>query len=209
MNFNYAVVSFVVVLVVVVSMRTLLLLLTSLPWPDSASHDYHHPLSQTAHEIDVGDQQSDDDEEFAAGNNYLKRLMKNQGRSFRNYDIPRISENNQVKYKARVLLVEEEPGNRRQANVTENRNHLKSLNHQGLEPRLTESPESPALRLQRLLTRPTTSCRRLVRVGGRSCLRAYDGSKVTGSRGPHLIIAASTCCYISKKHELVGYGMRR
>lgn len=39
--------------------------------------------------------------------------------------------------------------------------------------------ETPAQRLHRLLTHPTTSCRKLVRVGGRSCLGAYDGSKVS------------------------------
>lgn len=39
--------------------------------------------------------------------------------------------------------------------------------------------ESPAQRLHRLLTQPTTTCRKLIRVGGRSCLGAYDGSKVS------------------------------
>uniref|UniRef100_A0A0P4WVM6 Methyltransferase domain-containing protein n=1 Tax=Scylla olivacea TaxID=85551 RepID=A0A0P4WVM6_SCYOL len=38
--------------------------------------------------------------------------------------------------------------------------------------------ETPAQRLHRLLTHPTTSCRKLIRVGGRSCLGAYDGSKL-------------------------------
>lgn len=39
--------------------------------------------------------------------------------------------------------------------------------------------ETPAQRLHRLLTHPTTSCRKLIRVGGRSCLGGYDGSKVS------------------------------
>lgn len=39
--------------------------------------------------------------------------------------------------------------------------------------------ENLAQRLQRSLTEPTASCRKLVRIGGRSCLGAYDGAKVS------------------------------
>lgn len=50
--------------------------------------------------------------------------------------------------------------------------------------------ENPAQRLKWFLTNPTASCKKLRRLGGRSCLGAYDGAKVrkdsllmtTGSR---------------------------
>lgn len=39
--------------------------------------------------------------------------------------------------------------------------------------------ENLAQRLQHFLREPTATCRKLIRVGGRSCLGAYDGSKVS------------------------------
>ena len=53
-------------------------------------------------------------------------------------------------------------------------------NYSSPDPRSLDPEEkSPAQRLHRILSHPTTSCRKLVRVGGRSCLGAYDGSKVS------------------------------
>lgn len=48
----------------------------------------------------------------------------------------------------------------------------------GPDDGLQKASKSWVRRLQRLLTQPTTTCGRLVRVGGRSCVGAYDGSKV-------------------------------
>lgn len=42
--------------------------------------------------------------------------------------------------------------------------------------------ENLAKRLQSLLTEPAAFCKKLIRVGGRSCLGAYDGSKVSKRR---------------------------
>ncbi|XP_045592750.1 uncharacterized protein [Procambarus clarkii] len=48
----------------------------------------------------------------------------------------------------------------------------------GPDDGLQKASKSWVRRLQRLLTQPTTTCGRLVRVGGRSCVGAYDGSKL-------------------------------
>ncbi|KAG7155619.1 Methyltransferase-like protein 24-like 8 [Homarus americanus] len=171
---------FGICLVVVMSVRTYLTRFSSLPAPHTISLDYPQLLVETAHVVDVEDQQEDDDKASAAAKAYLQPLVRNKDRTLdRNYDIVQTSENDLLNHAERVFQGIEVPRslhNRRLVSASDVRVSHRSPST--LNQHQSEEEKNKAQLLRRLLTVPTTTCKRLVRVGGRSCLGAYDGSKL-------------------------------
>nr|XP_053643116.1 uncharacterized protein LOC128696084 [Cherax quadricarinatus] len=116
---------------------------------------------------------------------------RNKKRAFVNdNEIDQIPENEDMKHTG--FLDKKVPGSlplssvgiSREGSLNDIQHSLKRSSFYGLNDGLQKVNESPRLprestiQLLRLLTQPSTTCRRLVRVGGRSCLGAFDGSKL-------------------------------